>query len=393
MKGGGLRWMDLLRTARTGLGNRRLRAALSAGGVAIGIAAMVAVVGISESSKADLLSQLDNLGTNLLSVSAGQSFMGTDSKLPAQAAGMVRRVGPVESVAGTTTVEATVRRTDRIPKAETAGIAVKAADPGLLETLRGRVNSGIFLNDANSRYPVVVLGATAAERLGITRTGVQVWLGDRWFLVIGILDPLPLAPEIDRSALVGRPAAMEMFGIDDSPSTLYVRASPAAVEEVRGVLAATVNPAHPEEVQVSRPSDALAARAAAKTAFTSLFLGLGAVALLVGGVGVANVMVVAVLERRSDIGLRRALGAPRRYIRWQFLIESLMLSGIGGAAGVALGYLVAAGYATFRGWSVSMPLLGVTGGAISALVIGGLAGLFPAVRAARLSPTEALRTT
>lgn len=385
--------MDLLRTARSGLGNRRLRAALSAAGVAIGIAAMVAVVGISESSKADLLSQLDNLGTNLLSVSAGQSLMGTDSKLPAQAAGMVRRVGPVESVAGTTTVGATVRRTDRIPKAETAGIAVKAADPGLLETLRGRVNSGIFLNDANSRYPVVVLGATAAERLGITRTGVQVWLGDRWFSVIGILDPLPLAPEIDRSALVGQPAAMEMFGIDDSPSTLYVRASPEAVEEVRGILAATVNPAHPEEVQVSRPSDALAARAVAKTAFTSLFLGLGAVALLVGGVGVANVMVVAVLERRSEIGLRRALGAPRRYIRWQFLIESLMLSGIGGAAGVALGYLIAAGYATFRGWSVSMPLLGVAGGAISALVIGGLAGLFPAVRAARLSPTEALRTT
>lgn len=252
MKGGGLRWMDLLRTARSGLGNRRLRAALSAAGVAIGIAAMVAVVGISESSKADLLSQLDNLGTNLLSVSAGQSLMGTDSKLPAQAAGMVRRVGPVESVAGTTTVGATVRRTDRIPKAETAGIAVKAADPGLLETLRGRVNSGIFLNDANSRYPVVVLGATAAERLGITRTGVQVWLGDRWFSVIGILDPLPLAPEIDRSALVGQPAAMEMFGIDDSPSTLYVRASPEAVEEVRGILAATVNPAHPEEVQVSR---------------------------------------------------------------------------------------------------------------------------------------------
>ena len=387
------RWLDLLRTARGGLASRRLRAVLSAIGVAIGIAAMVAVVGISESSKADLLAQLDTLGTNLLSVSPGQSFAGTDSKLPAEAKAMIGRITPVESVAGTTSVGATVRRTDRIPESETGGISVRAADPELVETLRGSMARGTFLNAANARYPVVVLGATASERLGITHVGRQVWLGGRWFTVIGILSPMPLAPEIDRSALIGRQAGMELFGIDDSPSTLYVRTDTEAVEAVRSVLAATANPAHPEEVQVSRPSDALAARAAAKTAFTSLFLGLGAVALLVGGVGVANVMVVAVLERRSEIGLRRALGAPRRSIRSQFLLESLMLSALGGAAGALLGFLVAAGYASFRGWPVSMPLAGVAGGVLSALVIGAVAGLFPALRAARLSPTEALRST
>ena len=386
------RWIDLMRTACAGLATRHLRAALSAAGVAIGIAAMVAVVGISESSRADLLSQLDTLGTNLLNVSPGQSFSGTDSKLPAEAAAMVRRIPPVESVSGTTSVGVSVHRTDRIPESETGGIAVRAADSELVETLRGSMARGTFLNAANSRYPVVVLGATAAERLGIARAGGQVWLGDRWFTVVGILNPMPLAPEIDRSALIGQPAAMELFGIDDSPSTLYVRTDQEAVEAVRGVLAATVNPAHPEEVQVSRPSDALAARAAAKTAFTSLFLGLGAVALLVGAVGVANVMVVAVLERRSEIGLRRALGAPRRSIRSQFLLESLMLSAVGGGTGVVLGFLIAAGYAGFRGWSVSLPVVGVAGGVVSALVIGGVAGLFPALRAARLSPTDALRT-
>ncbi len=389
-----LRRRDLLQAAAHGLKTRRLRSTLSATGVAIGIAAMVAVLGISESSKAELLAQLDRLGTNLLTVSPGQTFAGADAKLPKEAAEMIRRIGPVEAVSATTKLEATVRRTDLIPRPETGGIAVRAADANLLGTLKGRVAKGTFLNRANGRYPAVVLGSVAAERLGIGRAdgSVSVWLGDRWFVVIGILDPLPLAPEIDRSALVGQQAAASIFEADGSPSTIYVRALPESVEDVRRVLAATANPAHPEEVQVSRPSDALAARAAAKSAFTALFLGLGAVALVVGGVGIANVMVVAVLERRSEVGLRRALGATRTDIRRHFLYESLILAGAGGVAGVAAGALVAAIYAAGRGWPVSIPPLAVAGGAASALVIGALAGLYPALRAAKLAPSEALRS-
>jgi putative ABC transport system permease protein len=305
---------------------------------------------------------------------------------------MLGRVGPVEQVAATGNTGASVRRSDLIPEAETGGISVLAADPKLLGTLGVELADGRFLNRATARYPTVVLGAKAAERLGIGRAGGQVWLGNRWFTVIGILRPVTLAPEVDRAAMVGFPAAEALLGSEGSPGTVYVRTDPDQVEAVREVLPASANPENPNEVRVSRPSDALAAKAAAKTAFTSLLLGLGAVALLVGGVGIANVMVISVLERRSEIGLRRALGATKGNVGVQFLAESLLLALVGGLAGVVLGAAVTAAYAASRSWSVVVPAPAMAGGLAAALAIGAVAGLYPALRAARLAPTEALRT-
>src|SRR6266540_2902249 len=310
---------DALRVGATGLRARRLRTGLSALGIAIGIASMVAVLGISESSKADLLAALDRLGTNLLTVAPGQTFTGEDAELPDTASAMIGRIGSVERAASVKTLEQTVRRTDLIDEAETGGIAVTAADAGLLKVLGARLRSGRFLDDATARYPTVVLGSTAARRLGIHRPGVNVWLGDHWFAVIGVLGRVALDPNLNSAALIGYPVAKHLFGADRSATTIYVRAAEDRVQAVRSLLAATANLEHPEEVQVSRPSDVLSARAAAKGAFTALLLGLGAVALLVGGVGIANVMVISVLERRSEIGLRRALGATRGHVSVQFL--------------------------------------------------------------------------
>jgi len=384
---------DLLAAAVAGLRARRLRSALSALGVAIGIAAMVAVLGVSASSRADLLAQIDRLGTNLLRVAPGQGFLGEESVLPQEATAMARRIRGVTGTAAVRSLpDASVRRSPRVPEGETGGITVTAADAALARTLGGRLRRGRFLTAATEDLPVVVLGAEAARRLGVDRVGVRVWIGEHWWTVGGILEPLALAPALDEAALAGFPAAERLLGAEEHPSTVYVRADPERVEAVRELLPASANTQRPEEVEVSRPSDALEARAAAKTAFTSLLLGLGAVALLVGGVGIANVMVVAVLERRPEIGLRRALGARRRHVAEQFLAEAVVLAGAGGAAGAALGAAVTAAYAGSRGWSVSLPPAALAGGVGAAVAIGAVAGLYPAIRAARLAPAEALRT-
>jgi putative ABC transport system permease protein len=386
---------DLFRVASVGLRSRRLRASLSALGIAIGIAAMMAVLGISESSKSNLLAALDRLGTNLLVVEPGQGFIGNeDAVLPTTAETMLRRIGPVEEVSSVTSVDATVLRTDLAPSERTGGITVKAADTRLLDTLVGQMADGEWLDETRSGLPVVVLGSVAAERLAISDVGdgVQVWLGDQWFTVIGIMEPFELAPDLDTSAIIGREIATAELGAAETPGTVYLRTDPDKVDDVQAVIAPTANPDNPDQVKVSRPSDAIEARAAASNAFTALFLGLGAVALLVGGVGIANVMVISVLERRSEIGLRRALGATRRHVSVQFLSEALLLSAAGGVAGVLLGAAVTAVYDVARGWEIVLPTAGLAGGIAAALAIGAVAGLYPATRAARLAPTDALRT-
>jgi putative ABC transport system permease protein len=385
---------DLARTAAVGLRTRRMRAALSALGIAIGVAAMVAVLGLSASSQAGLLAEIDKLGTNLLTVTPGQTMGGDDAELPYDAPAMIARIGPVETVQSTGKTSANAFRSPHIPSINTNSLTVSAASLDLPAAIRTTVAQGTYLNAATANQPVVVLGSAAAGRLGISRIhpGMRIWVGGQWFYISGILNPATLTPELDESVLVGYPAAQKYLHFDGHPSKVYVRAQTDQVDDVQKVLAATANPQNANEVSVSQPSAALVARAAAQSALNGLFLGLGAVALLVGGIGVANTMVISVLERRSEIGLRRSLGATKGNIRLQFLSEAILLAAMGGAAGVALGVTATAVYANVKGWATVVPPLAWAGGLGAAIAIGAIAGLLPALRAARMQPTEALRT-
>jgi putative ABC transport system permease protein len=384
---------DLTRLSSVGLRTRKLRAGLSALGIAIGVAAIVAVLGLSASSQAGLLDEIDRLGTNLLTVGNGQSLTGGTAELPSKAPGMIGRIGGVQQVQSTGAVSgANAYRTPYIPSVETNGLTIQAASLDLLPVLATSVAQGHYLNAATAQEPVAVLGADAAQLLGIDRVypAERIWVGGHWFYLAGILKAAVLASAIDSSVLVGYPAAEKYLGFDGHPSTIYLRAQNERVTAVDGLLAATANPENPSGVNVSQPSSALVAQADAKSALNGLFLGLGAVALLVGAVGVANIMIIGVLERRSEIGLRRALGATRGQIRGQFLSEAILLGLLGGAVGVAIGAASTAVYAQTKHWATVIPADAWAGGIAASVIVGAVAGLIPAFRAARLPPTEAL---
>jgi putative ABC transport system permease protein len=394
---------DLAGLASIGLRTRKLRATLSALGIAIGVAAIVAVLGLAASAKAALLAEIARLGTNLLTVSNGQTFSGGPAELPVAAPGMIARLPGVTAVQDIGTVTGVnAYKSPLIPPINTNAISVVATTLGLPAVAGTSLAQGQFLNAATARQPVAVLGAVTARLMGIDRIrpGMRIWIngqtgsqtGGQWFYVTGILNPATYDSGLDSAVLVGFPAAQEYLHSDGHPSQIYLRASDGRVRAVDALLGAQANPEHPSQVNVSRPSDALTARADAQGALDTLFLGLGAVALLVGAIGVANIMVISVLERRSEIGLRRALGATRGQIRAQFLAEAVLLSLAGGAVGVMAGAAATAVYAHGHGEAIAIPPQAWAGGLAAAVIIGALAGLLPAIRAARLSPAQALWT-
>ncbi|GAA0537847.1 ABC transporter permease [Paractinoplanes ferrugineus] len=388
--------LDLLSLGLIGLRTRPGRAALSALGISIGIATMIVVTGIPASSQAALLGRLTALGTNSLQAMALPD-QNPPALLPESAVGMVRRIAPVTAASAVANTHALVRRNDRTDPGDGGGLTVLAGRLDLLSTINARVRTGTWLTEATARFPTVVLGSVAAARLGIAdlpagRPAPQVMIGDHRFTVIGILATTPLSPDIDRSVLIGWDAAKSALRFDGHPTVIYVKCAEDQLEAVRGVLAETISPERPGQVVVTRPSDALAAKRATQSSFSVLFLALAGVALVVGGIGVANTMVVSVLERRAEIGLRRALGATRGDIRGQFLTESVVLATIGGLTGTVLGLLATVGYAGWQQWPLVIPAGSAVAGVAGAVVVGVLAGVYPCVRASRLTPTQALAT-
>ena len=393
MKKNKLRTKDLFFVALYGVKARKGRAALTSIGIGIGIAAIVAVSGIAASGSADLLSTLESLGTNLVKASPQAGFFGTQEELPEGVIGMVERIGPVEEVTSTTQTDLLVRRSNFISEFEGGGISTIVTSSELLNVIGGNLLEGRFITDGLSDLPITVLGSVTAKRLGITNLSQpsKILIDDEWFGVIGIIEELKIHPDLDRSVFIGYGAAKKLFDINEEPTTIYLRANPSFIEDVVEVIAPSMNPENPDQVEVSRPSDALEAQQAVEASFTNLLLGLGSVALLVGGVAIANVMVMSVLERRMEIGVRRSIGATRREIRYQFLLESIVLSGIGGLVGVMLGSLITLAYTNYTNIVFSIPVWQILGAVVLALLIGAISGVYPAIKASKIQPAEAVR--
>ena len=388
-----LRTRDLFFVAVYGVKARKGRAALTSIGIGIGIAAIVAVSGIAASGSADLLSTLESLGTNLVKASPQAGFFGTQEELPEGVIGMVERIGPVEEVTSTTQTDLLVRRSNFISEFEGGGISTIVTSSELLNVIGGKLSEGRFITEGLADLPVTVLGSVTAKRLGITNLSkpTKILIDDEWFGVIGIVEELKIHPDLDRSVFIGYGAAKKLFDINEEPTTIYLRANPTFIEDVVEVIAPSMNPENPDQVEVSRPSDALEAQQAVEASFTNLLLGLGSVALLVGGVAIANVMVMSVLERRMEIGVRRSIGATRREIRYQFLLESIVLSGIGGLVGVMLGSLITLAYTNYTNIVFSIPVWQILGAVVLALLIGAISGVYPAIKASKIQPAEAVR--
>ena len=392
-----LRARDALSLGTLGLRTRKGRTAMAAIGIAIGVASLVALVGIINSGEADAQRDLLDQGIDVLELTPGTSFADEPELLPGAAAAIDTHMRDlVDVVASIRRVPATLRKTDFIPEVETGGIrlfSVNEDDLDLLVPLRGGVAHGRFHDAATVRVPTVVLGADTAEVLGFDElyANPTVHISGNEFAVIGVLEPFTISQglTLNRAALIGSPVAENLFDADDNPERIWVQTDLDVIEMVRELLPRQANPEAPGEVSVS--SLDLEAREIISENFESLLSLLVVVIIVVGAIGVGNIMLISVLERRGEIGVRRALGAQKKHIAVQFLIESMLLTLLGGLAGIAVGLAVVTATTRVLDWPMTVQLSFIGVGLAVTLGVGLVAGLYPAWRASRMDPAEAVR--
>ncbi len=387
-----------MRQALLGLTSRKLRTALTALGISIGIASLISIQGITEANQADARAEIDALGSDFLFITPGTGVTEEAELLSYAPAMLEAHLPALEFVAALYPVDdARARKNELIPEVETGGVTVSAltaADLDLLEPVNGSVAFGRFHDATSVEIPAVVLGSLAAERLGIRHLvgHPTINISGSEFAVIGVLDEFEtLNTDLNRTAIVGLNVAIELFEAPDNPGAIYAQVPPEQLDEARDLIPAQANPAAPGEVAVSRPTEALEIREVIDETFARILQALALIVLAVGGIGIANIMVISVIERRGEIGLRRSLGATRKHIASQFIIESTVLSLLGGFLGVGIGVAIVFGYARFKDFEAIIPWFWLSVGVAAAFVLGAIAGLYPAWRASRLDPAEAVR--
>lgn len=387
---------DLLGVAWAGLAARRTRTLLIMLGPIVGVAAMVGAVGLTESAKGDLKATLSKLGTNLIVAKAGGTFGQQDPVFPEDAVDRARAVPTVTSAAATSELSGVIALPSEgsAEHFEAFPVPVQAADLALPSVLQVPVRSGRWLNetDASAGTRAVVLGAGLAREYGVVPGEIRtIRLDDIDYGVVGVLGPVALDPSLDNAVFLTQWAAEHDFGTEGKPSRLYIRSEEGRTEETAAAIPTAISLGGPDEVSTEVPTDVLAASARADETLQQTALFAGLLALAVGGLGIANVMSISVIQRASEIGIRRAVGHTRSRIASQFLLEALFVGVLGGLAGAVVGVAVVYGISALAGWVVVVSYGRIPIWMGLALAVSLAAGSAPSVKAARLEPLETLR--